>query len=191
MYMQALLFITMSAFPIHARSIHYQETMSGITFFPSRFDLPQQQQDDAPRRKGWYPPALHWWVLVPTALICWTTIAILQYYLHRSQIDGEVIYAPSVNQLPLRQSFVFLYMPTIVAVTFSIFIVWLDHDAKRFEPHRYLLKAGGALGKDSLLLHCPFDFVPFVPFTAARRRPVLENFDTKATADALRHWLVF
>ncbi|CAN9448120.1 unnamed protein product [Alternaria alternata] len=38
-----------------------------------------------------------------------------------------------------------------------------------------MCKSEGALGKDSLLLQYPFDFMPFVPFVAAKRR----------------HWLVF
>ncbi|KAI8933098.1 hypothetical protein NX059_009741 [Plenodomus lindquistii] len=36
------------------------------------------------------------------------------------------------------------------------------------EPYYQLSKENGALGKDSLLLQYPFDFMPFVPFKAAR-----------------------
>jgi hypothetical protein len=99
----------------------------------------------------------------------WYSIAVLQSYLHQSQRDGGVIFATKINDIPLHRSFWFLYLPTILAVTFSVFIVWIDHDAKRYEPYRQMSKPGGARGKDSILLHYPFDFVLFVPFMAAKR----------------------
>ena len=61
-------------------------------------------------------------------------------------------------------------MPTLVAVFFSVFIVWIDHDAKRFEPYRQMCHPDGARGNDSLLLHYPFDFIPIVPFVALKKR---------------------
>jgi hypothetical protein len=79
------------------------------------------------------------------------------------------MFAPRVNDVPLRQSFVYLYLPTIIAVIFSILIVWIDNDARIFEPCRQMSRSGGVSGKDSLLLHYPFDFVLFVPFAACRR----------------------
>lgn len=131
---------------------------------------PTEQKHAAHHRQGWYPPALRWWNLVLTVLVCWLFIAVLQFYLYKSQTDGGVIFAPNINGLPLRRSFAFLYMPTIIAVIFSIFIIWIDHDAKRFEPYRQMSKPNGALGKDSLLLQYPFDFIPVVPFVAFKRR---------------------
>jgi hypothetical protein len=104
------------------------------------------------------------------ALICWVLIAILQYYLHRSATDGGVMFAPDINKLPLQQSFLFLYLPTIIAVFFSIFIVWIDNDAKRYEPYRQMSNTNGALGRDSLLLHYPFVFMPIVPFVAFKKK---------------------
>jgi hypothetical protein len=121
-------------------------------------------------RSGWDPPALRWYILVFTAFVCWALIAVLQYYLIKSQREGGVIFADNINDLPLRRSFVFLYMPTIFATVFSIFIAWIDIDAKRFEPYHQLSQTDGALGKDSLLLHYPFDFMPFVPIVALKNR---------------------
>lgn len=119
--------------------------------------------------RAWYPPALRWGNLVFTALVCWAFIAVLQYYLHKSQTEGGVIFAADINSLPLRRSFAYLYLPTVIAVCFSIFIVWIDHDAKRFEPYRLMSRSNGARGDESLLLHYPFDFIPMVPFVAAKR----------------------
>lgn len=140
------------------------------TIFRGRPAWLRRRKHDAPRPQGRYPPALRWWSLLRIVLFCRISIAVLQYFLHKSQTEGGVIFTPDVNKLPLQKSFIYLYFPTIVAVLFSIFIVWIDNDAKRYEPYRQMSKAGGALGKDSLLLYFPFDFIPFVPFVAAKRR---------------------
>jgi C4-dicarboxylate transporter len=121
-------------------------------------------------RQGWYPPGLRWWSLTAALLCCWTFVAIIQYYLHQSQTQGGILFAAKINDLPLHHSFWHLYLPTIIAVIFSIFIVWIDHDAKRYEPYRHLSRSDGALAKNSILLHYPFDFAPIVPIVAAKRR---------------------
>jgi hypothetical protein len=118
------------------------------------------------------PPALRWYIPVFATIICRTFIAVLQYYLCKSHKEGGVIFAENVNDLPLCRSFIYLYMPTIFTTVFSIFIVWIDLDSKRYEPYYQLFKPGGALGKDSLLLHYPFDFLPAIPFVASRNRLV-------------------
>jgi hypothetical protein len=130
----------------------------------------ESRKGTSQRRPTWSPPALRWWNLVIAILICWTFAALLLYFLKKSQNDGGVIFALDINDLPLQQSFAYLYLPTIIAVIFSIYIVWIDIDAKRFEPYRQLMKPGGALGKDSLLLHYPYDFLLFVPFNAFKSR---------------------
>jgi hypothetical protein len=125
--------------------------------------------------QGWYPPGLQWWSLVAALLLCWGFIGILQYYLHRSQISGGIIFASKIHDLPLHRSFWYRYLPTIVAVLFSIFIIWIDHDAKRYEPYRHMSRSGGAHSTDSILLHYPFDFALFVPVKAAKRKLVLSD----------------
>ena len=120
--------------------------------------------------KLWKSAALRAPVLIFTILICWTIIAVLQYLLVRSQRDNGIIFAPKINDLPLSRTFLYLYCPTIVAVIFSIYWAWIDLETKRLEPYYQLSKKDGALGKDSLLLHYPFDFVPLVPFKAAKDR---------------------
>jgi hypothetical protein len=97
-------------------------------------------------------------------------IVVLQFLLHKSQQDSGIIFAPRINDLPLRDTFLYLYFPTIVAVIFSIYWAWIDLETKRMEPYYQLSKEDGALGKDSLLLHYPFDFIPLVPLKAAKDR---------------------
>lgn len=85
------------------------------------------------------------------------------------------MFATSTNEIPIAQSFLYLYLPTIIALLYSIFWSWIDLQIKRLEPYFQLSKPGGASGKDSLLLQYPFDFIPFVPITAIKNR----------------HWAVF
>jgi len=124
----------------------------------------------ARRYTGWLPPALRWWNLIIATLLCWTFIVLLLIFLASSRANGGIIFAPKINDLPLRDTFAYQFLPTIIATVFSVFIVWIDVDAKRFEPYRQLCKSNGARGKDSLLLHYPYDLLPVVPLQALRNR---------------------
>jgi len=87
-----------------------------------------------------------------------------------SEAQNGILFAPNVNALPLSRSFLYLYLPTIVAVFFSFLWIWVDLDAKRLEPYYQLSKEQGVSGKHSLLLHYPVDFIASVPFKAIRHR---------------------
>ncbi|KAL8801402.1 MAG: hypothetical protein Q9182_004466 [Xanthomendoza sp. 2 TL-2023] len=67
-------------------------------------------------------------------------------------------------------SFGYLYLPTIIAILYSILWSWIDLDTKRLEPFFQLSRPGGANAADSILLHYPFDFVAYAPIRALRRR---------------------
>ncbi|CAD0098131.1 unnamed protein product, partial [Aureobasidium mustum] len=86
------------------------------------------------------------------------------------QTTGGVIFAPSINDLPLSRTFGYLYAPTIIAVVYGLLWSWIDLDIKRMEPYYQLCNTRGALAEDSLLLQYPFDFVALIPFQAARRK---------------------
>ncbi|CAI6297000.1 unnamed protein product [Periconia digitata] len=121
-------------------------------------------------RKSWTPPALHPLTLSLVVLVSLTLIITLQLFLDRSNRNQGVIFAPSIGELPLSKTFMYRYFPTIVAVIYSIFWAWIDLEAKRVEPWYRLSTEGGSTGKDSMLLTYPFDFAPFVPFRAMKRR---------------------
>lgn len=103
-------------------------------------------------------------------MIAWALITISQILLVRSQTDGGVIIAATIDDFTLAQSFLYRYLPTIIALVFSIFWNWIDLQTKRIEPYYQLSKPDGAWGKDSLLISYPFDFLPFVPMSALRSR---------------------
>ncbi|THX68971.1 hypothetical protein D6D05_09204 [Aureobasidium pullulans] len=120
--------------------------------------------------KSWKPLTQKAFFLVPTILASGALIAVLQVYLERSNQDAGIMFAPKIDELPLNQTFYYLYLPTIVSLVLSFVWTWIDLDIKRLEPFVQLSRPNGALGKDSVLLHYPFDFVAFVPFAAVRRR---------------------
>lgn len=124
-------------------------------------------------KKQWQPLTQKAYFLVPTILASGALIGILQVYLERSNRDTGILFAPRINDLPLSQTFCYLYLPTIVALVLSFVWTWIDLDIKRLEPFVQLSRLGGALGKDSVLLHYPFDFVAFVPFAAMRKRYII------------------
>lgn len=132
--------------------------------------LPSRRNGSGDRRKLWKPHALQPSVLIFTILICWALILTLQLLLTKSQRESGLIFAPTINDLPLSRTFWHQYLPTILAILFSIFWSWIDLETKRLEPFFQLSKDEGAAGKDSLLLHYPFDFLPFVPLAAFRNR---------------------
>lgn len=124
-------------------------------------------------KKHWQPLTQKAYFLVPTILASGALIAILQVYLERSNRDTGILFASRINNLPLSQTFCYLYLPTIVALVLSFVWTWIDLDIKRLEPFVQLSRLGGALGKNSVLLHYPFDFVAFVPFAAVKRRYII------------------
>ena len=77
-----------------------------------------------------YPLALRWWNLVGAIASCWSFIAVLQYILIRSQRDGGIIFATNINDLSLGLALSYRYLPTLLAVNFSIVVLWIDSDAR-------------------------------------------------------------
>jgi hypothetical protein len=104
-------------------------------------------------------------IVVSTGLL-----ATIERLRSKSQKQRGIIFAADINNLPLSQSFGYLYLPTILAVIYGILWSWIDLEAKRLEPYRQLSKPGGASAEDSILLDYPFDFLASVPLHSARRR---------------------
>ncbi|OQO13974.1 hypothetical protein B0A48_00849 [Cryoendolithus antarcticus] len=120
--------------------------------------------------KAWKPITLRLPYLSSLVLITLALIAIIQWLLFRSRADQGILSAPNINKLPLRTSFLYLYLPTIISVIYSFLWTWVDLDVKRLEPYFQLSKTGGATADHSILLHYPFDFLASVPLKAVRRK---------------------
>lgn len=86
-----------------------------------------------------------------------------------SQRQGGLGLAPSPDQA----SFAVMlsqYVPTAIAVLYSLFWTWIDLDIRRIQPWLELSRAGGATAESSLLLDYPFEFLAFVPLKAWKKR---------------------
>jgi hypothetical protein len=138
---------------------------------PEKHDLLITREElKARRQHAWKPISLRLPFLSFVLLVTSTLVVVLQWLLYESQTTGGVLFAPSINDLPLSKTFGYLYAPTIIAVIYGLLWSWIDLDIKRMEPYYQLYSPSGALAENSLLLQYPFDFVAIVPFQAARRK---------------------
>jgi hypothetical protein len=90
----------------------------------------------------------------------------------RSQRNGGLALSSSADDISVLTTFSYLYLPTLVAVLYSLSWAFIEVDAKRLQPFLELSREGGVLGRDSLFLEYPFEFVVWIPFKAFHRRCV-------------------
>lgn len=119
---------------------------------------------------AWKPRTLQATVLLGVVIFAAGMIAILEYLSYMSHRDGGIAFTNTGMSFSTSITFPFLYLPTVIAVMFSLLWSWVDLDAKRLEPYFQMSKNDGALSEDSVKLHYPFEFVAFVPIRAIRRR---------------------
>lgn len=133
-----------------------------------KLSLPPNER--LPNKPSWKPLTLRWPLLTILVALTLSFIAVLEFLSQKSGNDGGIAFSDST--FSASTSFGYLYLPTIIAVLYSILWSWIDLDVKRLEPWFQLSKPGGAEAKDSILLHYPFDFLAFAPLKALRRRYV-------------------
>ncbi|KAK7911333.1 hypothetical protein PG985_013814 [Apiospora marii] len=127
--------------------------------------------NNGPLRNGWKP-----WTLKGPALLCLfiTTLllaAAIETLVQKSQRQGGgLALSESPDNLPSVVNLAYLYLPTIIAVVYSLAWSWVASDTKRLQPWWEMSKPGGASAKDSLLLDYPSTFFAWVPFRAASKR---------------------
>ena len=120
------------------------------------------------REASWRPATLRTPVLVSVVAVSIILIILLEYVSLQSSRYGYITYSGLDGDFAPIQSFSFLYLPTTLAVLYSLLWSWIDLDAKRLEPYFQLAKSCGASAERSLLLHYPVDFLAFVPIKAVK-----------------------
>lgn len=88
----------------------------------------------------------------------------------KSDRDGGILFADSVEDMPFSYIFIQNYLPTITAVLYNTICVWIDLDVKRLEPWYNLSQKTGASGENSVLLDYPAEFLPLVPLKSVKNR---------------------
>ncbi|OTA07793.1 hypothetical protein A9Z42_0087130 [Trichoderma parareesei] len=114
-------------------------------------------------------------VLISFAISSVIIIVLLEVLAQRSQKFGGLSLVDDADEIPSAVNLTYLYLPTIIAVLYSLVWNWIDLDIKRMQPWTEVSKPDGATGRQSVFLDYPVDFVAFVPFKAAKQR----------------HWAVF
>ncbi|KAM0723685.1 hypothetical protein Q7P37_000673 [Cladosporium fusiforme] len=124
----------------------------------------------APKLRHWKPRTLRRPFLLSVTCITLGLLALVQALVIIDQRNDGLIFAPRISESGTLKTFVHQYLPTTIAVLYGLLWSWIDLDVRRIEPYRQLSKPGGATGRNSLLLHYPYDFLGFVPFTSFKRR---------------------
>lgn len=137
--------------------------------FSNRSSKESHESAEQPvKAASWKPVTLRPPLLLSIVVTTLGFIALLEYLSQMSRTHGGIAFA--TGQFSPTLTFAFLYLPTIIAVLYSILWSWIDLDTKRLEPYFQLSRPGGADAANSILLHYPFDFVAYAPLKALRRR---------------------
>lgn len=119
---------------------------------------------------GWKPYTMRAPVLCAVIIISLGLAGVIEYLAQTSQRQGGLALSLSENDIPQTVNIAYLYMPTTVAVLYSLLWTWIDLDVRRMQPWFELSRPGGARGDQSLLLNYPFEFLAFVPISAWKQR---------------------
>lgn len=112
-------------------------------------------------------------VLITFAAASLLLAILLEVLAQQSQKAGGLSVVKDADSLSSKSKFGYLYLPTIIAVIYSLAWNWVDLDVKRMQPWLELSREEGVTGQNSLFLDYPFDFVAFVPVKAAKRKSVV------------------
>ncbi len=125
---------------------------------------------DKLRTSPWKPFTLRNFGLGSLLAFTVLLLVVVEAFRQISRRNGGILFADGLDNLSGAQTFAYLYLPTIIAVIYSIAWAWVDLDVKRIEPYFQLSKAEGPIASSSMLLSYSHDFPPFVPIKATRRK---------------------
>lgn len=128
------------------------------------------KRQDAPRSASWKPFTFKAGFLIPLLFITCGFVVALEVLGEISDRNGGILFANTLDSYTVWQTFLYRYLPTIIAVTYGMVWAILDLDIKRLEPYFQLSYPEGVSGKDSIMLNYPFEFLGYVPITSFRRR---------------------
>ncbi|KAL5090340.1 hypothetical protein Trisim1_004532 [Trichoderma cf. simile WF8] len=136
-----------------------------------RLNTSKKVNDSSPAcRHGWKPNTMKAPILILFALSSIIILTIVEILAQRSQKAGGLSLVDDADEIPSAINITYLYLPTIIAVIYSLVWNWIDLDVKRMQPWMELSKENGATGQRSIFLDYPVDFVAFVPFKAAKQK---------------------
>ena len=115
-------------------------------------------------------------------------IAIFECLSRRSLRDGGIVFAG--HGFTKFTVFTYFYLPTIIAVMYSMSWAWIALDTERLEPYFQMSKFKGASPGHSVFLHYPFDLELVPPLKALQLRYAAIFLTGSITDENHRHWSV-
>ncbi|KAF4966301.1 hypothetical protein FSARC_6034 [Fusarium sarcochroum] len=145
-------------------------------------------EDEPNGTKGWKPLSLSTPILLAVIALTILLAVAVETIAQRSASQGGLALSPTLDDMPGYARFSYLYVPTIIAVLYSMIWSWIDLDVKRMQPWFELSKHDGATAENSLFLDYQYEFVALVPFKAAKQKhwPVFFG----GTAMVMVFWLL-
>ena len=137
----------------------------------SKLELPPGSNSVA-ASKAFLPVILRTPLLIGLVTACIALLVVLEILSQKNAQDGGIIFAAYGQPLGSGQTFIYLYLPTIISVVGGMTWGWIELDVKRLEGFFQLSENGGTLGSEFVLLSYPMEFLPLVPPRAARRKLV-------------------
>lgn len=128
---------------------------------------------------AWRPLSLNPIILMSVIAFTLFLIVILAILQSKSKQDGGVLFADDIAHFPAGFNFLYLYLPTIIAVFYTTMWNWIDLDVKRVEPWHQLSKGTPSAAAESLLLQYPVEFLASVPISSMKRRSVIISFNSE------------
>ena len=129
--------------------------------------------NDKNQNKPWRPFTLRAPTIIASLIITVTLIALIEYINKISIEEKALFFAEKAEDFPMGVVFCYRYLPQMIVVALGVGWAAVDLDVKRLEPYFQLSKPEGATAGNSIFLHYPFDFIAFVPISAARKGCVL------------------
>ncbi|KAJ4025386.1 hypothetical protein NW752_002854 [Fusarium irregulare] len=157
---------TPNSFHKSSPSLPRQGTKSKTTV--NVHDVSSEEEDS--KTKGWKPTSLSTPILLAVIALTILLAIAVETITQRGASQGGLALSPTLDDMPQYAKFAHLYVPTIIAVLYSMIWSWIDLDIKRMQPWFELSKPNGATAADSLFLDYQYDFVALVPFKAAKRK---------------------
>ncbi|KAI3323147.1 hypothetical protein HD806DRAFT_522863 [Xylariaceae sp. AK1471] len=109
-------------------------------------------------------------MLAAMIIISVSVAVVIEVLAQKATKEGGLSLSATLDDIPQTSVLAATYLPTIIAILYSLAWAWVDLDVKRMQPWLELSKSEGATAENSILLDYPFEFLAFVPFKAAKRR---------------------
>jgi len=120
----------------------------------------------------WTPTTFKAVFFIPILFATFSIALAIGYIQYRNASSGGILFANRPSGPSPFQNFIVQYFPILVVLLYGIIWSWIDLDVKRLEPWYQAAHVDGSSSQTSLCLQYPVEFLPLVPFKAAKKKYV-------------------